>query len=165
MQVKGICILMRHPSHIMQRPPAGYNKGTGIRITLVCRHMLEEGSIKPDTLVYPFYVNPPSLNRSGQMRSHHADLYNLLTCTWSCSCFRYSMASSSMDALSVCTPPKKHHGTNTFRFKSSTNTTQEPSIHGDSSSRFPLTLLEFGIRLCSAFIFLLILLLLLCAQK
>jgi len=125
MQAKGICILMRHPSHIMQRPPAGYNKGTGIRITLVCRHMLEEGSIKPDTLVYPFYVNPPSLNRSGQIRSHHAYLYNLLTCTWSCSCFRYSMASSSMDALSV--------------------------------------LLEFGIRLCSAFIFSLILLLLLCA--
>ena len=130
MQVKGICILMRHPSHIMQRPPAGYNKGTGIRITLVCRHMLEEGSIKPDTLVYPFYVNPPSLNRSGQMRSHHAGMYNLFTCTWSCSCFRYSMASSSMDALSVCTS-KIHHGTNTFKFISSTNTTQEPSIHGE----------------------------------
>lgn len=26
----------------------------------------------------------------------------LLTCTWSCSCLRYSMASSSMEALSVC---------------------------------------------------------------
>ena len=36
------------------------------------------------------------------MRSHHAGMYNLFTCTWSCSCFRYSMASSSI----VCTPKK-----------------------------------------------------------
>jgi hypothetical protein len=83
------------------------------------------------------------------------------------------MASSSMDALSVCTP-KKHHGTNTFKFISSRPArTQLNNLQfmakergREDSTRFPvlLTLLEFGIRLCSAFIFSLILLLLLCTN-
>lgn len=77
----------------------------------VCRHGFDEESIRPGTL---YCTNSMSMFCTRKMHRHHVDVSYLLTCTWSCSCFRYSMASSSMDALSVCTP-KKHHNRNTIR--------------------------------------------------
>jgi hypothetical protein len=130
----------------------------------VCRHGFDEESLWPGTF---YCTNSTSMFCTRKMHRHHVDVSYLLTCTWSCSCFRYSMASSSMDALSVCTP-KNHHSRNTLR-SSPGLTTEQPLQANErvrkSSCQFPLTLLELGIRLCSAFIFSLILLLLLCAKK
>ena len=80
------------------------------------------------------------------------------TCTWSWSCFRYSIASSSIEALSVCRQLKQ-------KIRQNDPHELEPIklYKGQNWLRVCLcTLLEFGIRFCNAFIFSLILLLLLC---